>query len=348
MLAAWRRYWFSPASLTDLGVSRAVLAGIVLVLNGTTRFVQVGMAAPGLWTPVPILGLLHVPQPDPATLRVMALATAVLLALIVVGVGTRLALVIVLGLELLQEAFLNSLGKVTHATLPLLYALAFFALAPCDRAFSLGAMWRRARRASADPAFTPGPVRTSRFARWPIDLLFIVLAAYYALAGISKLRDAGLAWADGYTLQYHLLDFGSPAGQRLAEHLGLCAALSALVLVFELGFWTGIVRRLRPVCLAGGALFHLGTTWLLNISFWPVVAVYLLFVPWSRLGRGIARLARLDRYRRHVLYDARCSRCRALASIVCDVDLPGLLRFHDDPHGEAPARHLRVRTAGVP
>ena len=44
MLAAWRRYWFSPASLTDLGVSRAVLAGLVLVLNGTTRFVQVGMA----------------------------------------------------------------------------------------------------------------------------------------------------------------------------------------------------------------------------------------------------------------------------------------------------------------
>jgi hypothetical protein len=348
MLATWRRYWFTPASLTDLGVSRAVLAGIVLVLNGTTRFVQVGLAAPALWTPVPILGVLHVPQPDPATLRVMALATAVLLGLIVVGVGTRLALVIVLALELLQEAFLNSLGKVTHATLPLLYGLAFFTLAPCDRGFSLGATWRRARRAAADPAVALPPVRTSRFAGWPLDLLFIVLAAYYALAGLSKLRDAGLAWADGYTLQYHLLDFGSPAGQRLAAHLGLCAALSALVLVFELGFWTGIVRRLRPVCLAGGALFHLGTTWLLNISFWPVVAVYLLFVPWSRLGRGIARIARLDRHRREVLYDARCTRCRALASIACDVDLPGLLRFRDDPHGEAPARHLRLRAAGVP
>ena len=134
------------------------------------------MAAPALWTPVPILGLLHVPQPSPATLRAMALATSTLLALIVAGVGTRLALVIVLGLELLQEAFSNSLGKVTHATLPLLYALAFFTLAPCDRGFSLGAMWRRARRAAADPAFTLPPVRTSRFARWPLDLLFIVLA----------------------------------------------------------------------------------------------------------------------------------------------------------------------------
>jgi hypothetical protein len=301
-----------------------------------------------LWAPVPILGLLHVPQPDPATLRALAIATATLLVLILAGVGTRLALIVVLGLELLQEGYINSLGKVTHATLPLLYGLAFFTLAPCDRGFSLGAMWRRARRAATDPAFALPPVRTSRFARWPIDLLFIVLAAYYALAGISKLRDAGLAWADGYTLQYHLLDFGSPAGQRLAAHLGPCAALSALVLVFELGFWTGIVRRLRPVCLAGGALFHLGTTWLLNISFWPVVAVYLLFVPWSRLGRGIARAARLERFHRQVLYDASCRRCRALASLACDVDLAGLLHFEAAPHGDAPAHHLRLRAAGAP
>ncbi len=168
------------------------------------------------------------------------------------------------------------------------------------------------------------------------------------MPGYSKLREGGLAWADGYTLQYHLLDVGSPAGRRLAAHLGLCAALSALVLLFELGFWTGIVRGLRPICLAGGALFHLATTWLLNITFWPVVAVYLLFVPWSRLGHGLARMVRLDRYRRQVLYDAGCRRCRALASLACDVDLAGLLRFEAAPHGDAPARHLRQRAARSP
>src|SRR4029453_7170830 len=79
MLAAWRRYWFTPASLTDLGVSRAVRAAIVLYQNGTTRFLHVGMVARGLWTPVPVLGLLHVPQAAPATLRVMALASSTLL-----------------------------------------------------------------------------------------------------------------------------------------------------------------------------------------------------------------------------------------------------------------------------
>jgi hypothetical protein len=39
-------------------------------------------------------------------------------------------------------------------------------------------------------------------ARWPLDLLFVELAAFYFFAGISKLRDAGPAWMDGYTLQW--------------------------------------------------------------------------------------------------------------------------------------------------
>jgi hypothetical protein len=274
MLAAWRRYWFSPGSLTDLGVARVVLAAILLWLNGTTRFLHVGTVAPALWVPVPLLEMLGVGQPSVETLRWMGIATAALLVAVLLGIGTRVALVAVLALELLQEGFINSFGKVTHATLPLLYALAFFALAPCDRAVALDALWRR------EPT-----ERAARFARWPIDLLYVELAGYYALAGVAKLRDSGIAWGDGYTLQYHLLDFGTPLGQRVAGDLGLCAALSGLTLLFELGFWTGVVRRLRPFWLVAGALFHLGTTLLLDITFWPVVATYLLFVPWSRLAR---------------------------------------------------------------
>ena len=183
MLAAWRRYWFTPASLTDLGVSRAVLAGIVLVLNGTTRFVHVGMAAPALWTPVPILGLLHVPQPvsrhaardgardldaagaDRSGRRDAPRAGDRARARAAAGGLHQLA-----GQGDARDPSVALRARVLHA-------------GSCDRGFSLGAMWRRARRAAADPAFTLPPVRTSRFARWPLDLLFIVLAAYYALAG---------------------------------------------------------------------------------------------------------------------------------------------------------------------
>ena len=125
------------------------------------------------------------------------------------------------------------------------------------------------------------------YARWPFELLYVELAAYYCLAGVSKLRASGIEWADGYTLQYYLLIKGAPLGEWLASHLWACAALSALVLIFEVGFPLGIVlRRLRALWLTAGLFFHLGTTYFMNITFFPVVALYAVFVPWAALGRG--------------------------------------------------------------
>jgi hypothetical protein len=119
-------------------------------------------------------------------------------------------------------------------------------------------------------------------ARWPFELLFIELAAYYFLAGFAKVAHAGLYWADGYTLQFYLLEKATPAGLWLAEWPALCAVLSALVLAFELSWPLGVLfRRLRPLLFAGGVAFHLGTVVLLRITFWPVWILYLLFIPWS-------------------------------------------------------------------
>ena len=74
-------------------------------------------------------------------------------------------------------------------------------------------------------------------------LVFIEIAAFYAQAGYAKLRTSGAAWADGYTLQYYLLQKATPAGLWLAEHLWLCCALSIGVLLFETGFPVAIVVR---------------------------------------------------------------------------------------------------------
>lgn len=70
----------------------------------------------------------------------------------------------------------------------------------------------------------------------------------------------------------------------IAPHLWLCALLSAGALAFELGFPLAIVlRRLRPWFLGAGVAFHLGNHVLLDLIFWPVLAVYPLVVPWSVL-----------------------------------------------------------------
>jgi hypothetical protein len=116
----------------------------------------------------------------------------------------------------------------------------FFALSPCGRAISVDALLRRGwRRVRGLPPLAP--VRASMHARWPFELLFIELAAYYFLAGFAKVANAGLGWADGYTLQFYLLEKATPAGLWLAEWPTLCAGLSVMVLAFELSWPLAIV-----------------------------------------------------------------------------------------------------------
>ena len=339
LLAAWERYWFTPASLTAFGVSRIALVGITLYLNRGNRLLRVALVPAALWQPVPLLAALGVGQPDLATVK--RFAWLLLGASVAAGLGvfTRTALLLLFGLMALQEGMLNSFGKVSHATIPLVYALLFFALGPSGRAFSLGAIWRRARAAGRAPS--PPADRMSGDARWPLDLVFFELAAFYLLAGLTKVRTSGFQWADGWSLQYFLLFKGTPGGMWLAQHFWLCVVFSWTVLAFELGAMAGMVRRLRPFVLAGIACFHVATTYFMNVSFWPVSVLCLLFVPWNRLGTALARVSGLADRRLEVLNDGGCALCRRTLSVIRDLDLAGTVRSIDISV-ESPPTQLRA------
>src|SRR5579862_3691543 len=220
IVAAWRAFWFAPAPLVDLGVARAIVAGIFLLLDPRTRYLRVAFIPPPLWKPLPLVAALGLPQPGLATLQWMGVVTTALLIAAALGVLARAALTALVPLVLLQEAWLNSAGKITHGTIPLVWALVFLVLSPCDRRFTVGEAWRRIRGHGAS-----GPVESGH-ARWPLLLVFAEIAAFYCAAGVTKLRTSGLAWADGWTLQYFLLTAGTPAGLWIAGSRSLCAALS--------------------------------------------------------------------------------------------------------------------------
>jgi hypothetical protein len=280
VLAAWRRRWFPDAPLADLAIARVLVVAPVLYLNGSLRFFNVARAPAITWDPIPLFAALGVTQPSAATVALLHEAATVSLVAAALGLCANAALLCAFVLQLVLEGFLNSFGKVTHATIPLLHAMLFFALAPCGRVWSLDALLRRAWRARR--GLPPDLQRTSRFARWPFELLLVELAFYYFDAGLSKLTSSGLAWVDGATLQYSLVKLGGAAAAVIAPHLWLCALLSGAALAFELGFPLAIVfRRLRPWFLAAGVAFHLGNHVLLDLIFWPVLAVYPLVVPWS-------------------------------------------------------------------
>lgn len=286
VLAAWRRRWFPDAPLADLAIARVLVVAAVLYLNGSLRFFNVARAPALTWDPIPLFAALGATQPGAATVTLLHQTTTVALVAAALGLLTNAALLCAFVLQLVLEGFLNSFGKVTHATIPLLHAMLFFALAPCGHVWSLDALLRRAWRSWR--GLPTEQSRRSRFARWPFELLLVELAFYYFDAGLSKLAASGLAWMDGATLQYSLVKLGGAVAAVVAPHLWLCALLSVAALAFELGFPLAIVfRRLRPWFLAAGVAFHLGNHVLLDLIFWPVLAVYPLVVPWSTV---VARL----------------------------------------------------------
>ena len=279
-LARWHRHWFEPAPLADLAMARIVVVLILVLLGGGGRATLVARALPGTYKPIAFLQAIGLAaQPSPALVAGVGSIENALLVLAGLGIVARPALAGIFVIQLVQEAWVNSLGKVTHATVPLLYTIAFLALAPCDRVLSLRA-WLRGRPASP----------LSPDARWPIELAVVALVAYYWKAGVAKLLESGLAWADGATLQFYLLMSRTTWGTWLAGFPAACAALSACSLAFELGSPLAIARPLRWTVLGAGVLFHLGTWIFLGITFWPLVATYLVCVPWTRLARATGRI----------------------------------------------------------
>ena len=278
-LARWHRHWFEPAPLADLAMARIVVVLILVVLDHGGRASWVALAPPGVFEPIAFLETIGLAaQPSPALVARVASIESMLLVLAGLGIVARPALAGIFVLQLVQEAWVNSLGKVTHATVPLLYTIVFLALAPCDRVLSLRA-WLRGRPAAS----------LSPDARWPIELAVVVLVAYYWKAGVSKLLDSGLAWADGATLQFYLLTNRMAWGTWLAGFPAACAALSACSLAFELGSPLGD-RAAAPLDRARRRrALSPGNVAVPRHHVLAAVATYLVCVPWTRLatGRGV-------------------------------------------------------------
>src|SRR5262249_50907128 len=156
----------------------------LLWLDGTTRFLGVATTPAAFWTPVGLLRVVGIGQPSLPLLQWLSSVNVVLLCAVGLGVFTRTALALLVPLQLYLESLLNCFGKPSPGPTPDLYAPLSPLLAPCDQGSALGAVWRRARAAGAGP--TTPPSRMSPFAGWPLDLLFVELAAYYCLSGLAK------------------------------------------------------------------------------------------------------------------------------------------------------------------
>ena len=247
-------------------------------------------------------------MPAPGWLFPVVLMVTAMAAL---GLACRLSLVTLAALNLYLGSTLNSYGFIAHdTTLPTIFLLVL-AFAPGASACSLDALIAARRGRGRDWVRLGAPLPV-----WPVRLLLVVMALVYFAAGYAKLRETGLEWANGNTLQAYITD-PQPAPYLLADPdtsadafrdgvglesflyssgrpspiarviagsdllMALCAATS---LFWELTFPIVIfVRRALPWYLLIGVAFHVIVSISFGLhSFYAFALCYVVFLDWPR------------------------------------------------------------------
>jgi hypothetical protein len=319
----WNRYWFQTSTRYHYGLFRILfVSGFFLLpvalsalgletgqVSRIARLDALSRAPEDLAQPALLLRLIPLPVAPPSWLGAVVVILAVLAA---VGIATRASLIALAAAYLYAGSILNSYGFVAHDTTLPMIVLLVLAFSPRVTTCSLGAYLRRRSACGSWTGFgRKVPV-------WPARLILVVLALIYFSSGYAKLRETGLDWGDGKTLQSYATDpqpapyflqdpdadresfrdfvglesflysSGTPTSlvRTLAGNDLMMAVIATSSLLWELTFPLVIfVRRLLPWYLAVGLAFHVMVALTFKLySFYSYPLCYLVFVDWSRLA----------------------------------------------------------------
>lgn len=290
-IASW---WFAPAPAERLAALRILIGGyaLVWVIARLGEFAGVARYGKTHFHPYGVVRVLDSPLPVSIVVT-LAIATCVLLVAFIAGIAYRVVAPLAAIALLWTITYRNCWGMPFHTeNLMVLHVIAL-AVAPAADAWAVGAN----RRGVAAAGYG-----------WPIKLLCALTAATYMLAGIAKLRIAGIDWIDGELLRNQIAidnlrkavlgDGIAPLAHLVLDHPNALMPFSALSLAFELGAPLALLhRRLGYLWALGAWGFHLGVVLLMNIWFiYPLAGVALLpLLPAERVisaARGIVRRVR--------------------------------------------------------
>lgn len=280
------RWWFAPAPAERLAALRIAI-GTYATIYVLARFGELIASAHlhrGSFEPVGVARILSAPLP-PWLAIAIAGACVVLMIAFTLGVAYRVVAPLAALALLWTLTYCNAWGQVFHTeNLVVLHVLAL-ACAPAADAWTLG------RPRTGDP----------RDYGWAIKLLVALTAATYVIAGLAKLRLAGMTWLDGEQLRNQIavdnarkVLFGA-APSRIAVpllgHPSWFTGFSIATLVIELGAPLVFVhRRIAHVWAITAWAFHLGVLALMNIVF-PYPLLGFAFLPLlepERIARRVA------------------------------------------------------------
>lgn len=282
-LADW---WFAPAPAERLAAMRIGIGGfaLVYVLARLGEFAGVARYGASHFRPYGVVRVLDAPLPPDVVLP-LAIVTCVLLAAFVAGIAYRVVAPLAALALLWTITYRNCWGMPFHTENIMVLHVIALACAPAADAWAIA--WPGASKR------TPAAAGYG----WPIKLLAALTLATYMLAGIAKLRIAGIDWVDGELLRNQIAidnlrkavlgDGVAPLAHLVLDHPGALVPFSALTLILELGAPLALVhRRIGYVWALAVWGFHLCVVLLMNIWFiYPLAGIALL--PLLPAERGI-------------------------------------------------------------
>ncbi|GIG58302.1 hypothetical protein Lfu02_26740 [Longispora fulva] len=225
-------------------------------------------APAGLYRPLLVARLLHLPAPTPVLVHGVfwALLGAALVA--ATGRWPRGFGWTVFALYSVWMLVAMGYGKVDHDRLGLLVALAALP--------TVG----RARFGSTEPSAAGG---------WALRVTQLAVVATYFLAAWAKLRFGGIGWLTGATMTRAVLRRGTWFGGLLVGVPGLLTASQFGIVAFELASpAVFLVRdRVRYLVVGGFYLFHVLVFATVTIAFAPHLVAMASFLP---LEKAVSRL----------------------------------------------------------
>lgn len=295
LMKAWNRYWFAPRSLINLAVLRIAAVGLELSLLITNwpvggEFLRLDRDA-AIYHPLTVLHLLTLPFGSHWLPPVPFLDAAFWVCVVagflgLIGLFTNPSLIVFALGSVFLQAFRYSFNDLHHPEAIMMFALTALALSPCGRMLSVDALRKEERRGFW------GWERKSPFAGWPLLFMQWMIVLVYVSSAYVKLLRAGYAWANGYTLQYYLLEDGllwhRPLGVWMAGQHETVVLLSWITLLFEATFiLVMLFPRLRWIYVPIGFGLHAGIYVLMDAPFFELMALYAVFVPWMTLFQWI-------------------------------------------------------------
>ncbi len=285
-LVVFDRWFWAPAPAERLATLR-VLAGAFAVVYLIVRWhvmVDFSRLHVARFEPIGVTRVLDTPLP-------VALVWALWAACVALGVaftlgwrfrvtGPAFALLL-----LWVTTYRNSWGMIFHNDNLLVVHALCLAFTPAAAALAL------------DTRGAPAPADHGRFG-WPIKLICALTLATYVIAGVAKLRGAGISWAEGDVLRNYIafdamrkIQLGSihsPFGAWIVQYDAPFPVVSTLTLALELGAPLALLGpRIAAVIAVGLWSFHFGILVSMAIAFpYPLTGIGLApLLPAERLWR---------------------------------------------------------------